>query len=110
MAQQHTINGTNINYITEAIWQDIPAGEYLNGKAIINRWRRHIWRTNVMPMSEFDTLYALQGQIVAIATTNYEDRNAADYKTYYGVEFKRISGSHEGPNMQTVICEFLVRL
>ena len=110
MAQIFQVNGTNLTHITRGDWQEEPEGDYLNGKAIHNRWRRHILQANVTTAAEFDTLYALEGQKISLTTTNYFDRNSANYVTYYGAEVKRVSGQHEGPIMRDVQIECLVRI
>ncbi len=109
MAQVHAINGTTINYIGQPDWVDIPAGAFLNGESVHSRWRGHTWAGNVMPESEFNFLYSLEGQKVQLLTTNYSDRNG-DYITYYGVEFRRISGTHDGPRFINVRLDFMIRV
>lgn len=109
MAQQHKLNGTNINYIERPDWQTKPVAQALNGVTPIERWARHIWRTNTMAVSEFDTIHVLEGQKVSLTTTNRIDRNG-DYITYYGADLERVSGRHRGPVMTNVTVEFLVRL
>ncbi len=110
MAQVHSINGTTINYISQADWQDKATAAYLTGENAVSRWRRHIWESNVMPASEWNTIQALEGKLVSIVTPDYGDRNNASYKTYYGVMFTGLTGRHDGPNMTNVRFEFLVKL
>jgi hypothetical protein len=110
MAQVHSINGNTINYIGTADWQDKAAAAYLTGENAVSRWRKHIWESNVMPVSEWNTIEALEGQLVNIVTTDYEDRNNTNYKTYYSCRFTGLAGKHDGPNMTGVRFEFLVKL
>lgn len=109
MAQQHKINGTTINRITSANWEDGGQSQGLDGYTPLDSWRRHTWRSNVMTVTEFDTLYALEGQKVSITTTDYSDRNG-DYLTYYNVDLERVGGRHEGPRIVDFVAEFLVRV
>ena len=109
MATDFKINGTTLTYIMKADWQAEPIGQAFDGPQVYSRWHKHIWQTEAMSMSEFATLYALEGQKVNITTTNATDRNA-DYMTYYGVDFERITARHESQNVANVMCEFLVRL
>jgi hypothetical protein len=108
-AGSFVVNNTHIERITRGDWTDAPAGVGLDGKTGRQRWVSHVWQSNVMSAEEFNSLYSLEGQKVSIKTTNYADRNG-DYITYYGVDFKRISGEHAGPIFTGVTCEFLVRL
>jgi len=109
MAQTFQINGSNLTYIAGADWPDQAGTQALDGDAPLLRWRRHVWSTNVMSASEWDTLAALEGQKVSITTTDYSDRNS-DYATYYGCDFERLSGRHEGPVFVDVRAEFMVRI
>jgi hypothetical protein len=109
MAQIFQINGATLTYVMEANWQEQPAGDFLNGQAAFNRWRRHTLRTNVMTAAEFDTLYALEGQKVSLTTTNYANRNG-DYITYYDVEIKSITVQHDGPLMRDIQVDCLIRI
>ncbi|MHC4687899.1 MAG: hypothetical protein ACYTEW_26865 [Planctomycetota bacterium] len=110
MAQVHSINANTINYIGVADWQDKATAAYLTGQNAVSRYRRHIWQSNVMPASEWNTIEALEGQQVTLVTTDYTDRNAANYVTYYNAMFTALTGKHEGPNMHNVRFEFLVKL
>lgn len=109
MAQVFGVNGTTINYVVNAQWIERPEDDYLNGQTVRNRWRTHTWQTEVMSASEFNTLYALEGQQVTITTVDYEDRTG-NYKTYYGAELRSIGGDHDGPNFQNILIEFLVKV
>lgn len=110
MARVHSINGNTISYIGKPDWQDKPTAAYLTGENAVSRWRKHIWQSNVMPASEWNTLEALEGTLVTLVTTDYADRNAANYKTYYGARFTALTGNHDGPNMVNVRFEFLIKL
>jgi len=109
MAQLHAINGTSINYIGQPDWIDTPQGEFLNGETLQSRWRGHTWAANVMTESEFNFLYALEGQKVSLLTTKHNDRNG-DYITYYGVDFRQITGTHDGPRFIDVQLNFMIRV
>lgn len=109
MAQVFQINGTNLSYPIKADWQPAPVNQSLNGLTPHDRWTPHTLVAEWMPATEFDTLYGYQGAIVSLTTTNFDNRNS-DYKVYFGVEFKSISGEHVGPIFQNVTMEFLIRL
>lgn len=109
MAQVFKINGTTLNYVMAANWEERGVGNFLNGLTSYNRYRRHTLATNVMTAAEFSTLFALEGQQVSLTTTNYTDRNG-DYIDYHGVEIKSVTGQHAGPVVQDVQIECLVRI
>lgn len=109
MAQDFKINGTTLAYVMTGEWREVEVDSALDGQTVHNRWREHVWQTGVMETSEFDGLYALEGQKVAIVTTNYANRNG-DYKQYYGAELRRITARHVALNMEQLRCEFRVRL
>jgi hypothetical protein len=111
MAQQFSINGTAIARITRPDWID-EAGDDQNhaGAMPLARWRRLVAKAEVLSATEFNTLRGLEGQRVSITVPPYGDRNAANYVTYYGAEFERLDGRHEGPVMTGVTAEFLVRV
>lgn len=110
MAQVHSIDGNTILYISRANWVDRIANSSLDGLTPISSWRGHVWEANIMPISEWDIISALEGQIVPIVTTDYTDRNNTTYVTYYKAILKSISGNHEGPNMANVSFNFLVKV
>ena len=109
MTQVFALNGVTYAYIEEAKWLENDQGKALDGEAVHNRWRGHSWLTQIMPISEFDVLYALEGQKVVITTTDYEDRNG-DYKVYYVADLRQVFSRHVSQNMQQLQCEFLIRL
>lgn len=111
MAQQFAINGTVIDRVTRPDWID-EAGDAQNhaGATPLARWRRVTARAEVLSMTEWNTLRAVEGQRVSIAVPPYDDRNASDYRTYYGAEFVSLEGRQEGPAVTGVAAEFLVRL
>jgi len=104
------INNTTLLYVGRPNWDDQTVGGYLTGEVIHNRWRRHIWEANVMPIAEFNSLYAFEGQQVSILTTNYTDRNDTTLKRYYAAELKKVTGAHDGPRFTGVRAEFIVRI
>jgi hypothetical protein len=109
MAQVFAINGTALTYITGADWESFPVADDLLGQRRFNRFKRHIWRLNeAMPMTQWEIIYPLEGDIVSITTTDPADINAA-FVTFYGVNFESITGKNEATNMAGVTCEFLVR-
>lgn len=110
MAQDFKINGVTLNYVMIGEWREVEDSQALDGQTVHNRWREHLWRLNeAMPVSEFNTLYALEGQKVTIVTTDYANRNGA-YAIYYGAELRRVAGRHVALNMEQFQCEFRVRL
>ena len=111
MAQEFVINGTTISRITKGDWVDEPGdSQSLDGVTLLARWRRHTWRADVLSAAEWNTLRALEGAKVSITTPAYDDRNGADYRAYYQVDFERLDGSHDGPVFTGVTAEFLVRI
>jgi hypothetical protein len=111
MAQTFAINGTEIERVTSPDWVD-DAGDRqsLDGNTPLTRWRRVVARADVLTMAEWDTLRALEGQKVSITIPPYQNRNAADWKTYYAADFDRLDGRQDGPAFTGVTAEFLVRL
>lgn len=109
MAQDFQLNGTTLDYIMSGEWREIEDSSVLDGQMVHNRWREHVWRTEVMPVTEFDSLYALEGQKVTLTTVDYTDRNG-DYVDYYGAELRRVSARHVALNMRQLTCEFRVRV
>jgi len=111
MPQAFVINGSTIARITKGDWLDEPGdAQALDGVTPLARWRRHTWRAEVLSAAEWNTLAALEGQKVSITTPDYSDRNAADYASYYQVDFERLEGRHEGPVVMGVSADFLVRI
>jgi hypothetical protein len=111
MAQQFAINGSTVARITRPDWIDEPGDSQAHAGAMpLSRWRRVVAKADVLSAAEFNTLRGLEGQRVSVAVPPYADRNAADYQTYYGTEFERLTGRHEGPVVMGVTAEFLVRL
>lgn len=109
MAQQVQINGITYTYLNAPDWSDSADSQALDGVTPFLRWHKHTIKTNIMPMTEFDRLYALEGQAVALTTTNYLDRNG-DYITYYGAILESVTGKHESINAADVVATFRVRL
>jgi hypothetical protein len=109
MAQTFVINGTTLTRVGAANWSELPEAEIFNGKMAKNRWRGLRLGADVVAASEFDVLFALEGGKVALTCPNYSDRNG-DYKTYYGVDFLSIRGEHNGPVVENIQIELMVRL
>jgi hypothetical protein len=111
MAQTFAINGTEIDRVNKPDWVD-EAGDNqaLGGNTPLARWRRVIAQADVLTMAEWNTLRGLEGQKVSITVPPYQDRNAADWQTYYGADFGRLDGRQDGPAFTNVTAEFLVRL
>lgn len=111
MPQVFIINGTTIARITKSDWVDEPGDDQaLDGVTPLARWRRLVWRAEVLAASEWNVLAGLQGQKVSITTPDYGDRNAVDYVTYFNCDMAELSGSHDGPVMTGVTAEFMVRV
>ena len=109
MAQIHSLNGTIIQHVAKATWQDKPTAATLDGLNSVSRWRKHTWESNVMIHTEWNFIEAFEGQAVTLTTTNYNDRNAA-YKTYYNAILTGIAGNPDGPRVTGIRFEFNVRL
>jgi len=107
MAIQAQFNGNDIE--VTAHWEDTPANEGLDGKTPFNRWRRHIWRADVVSMDLWVSLFVLQGQYLTLTTSDYANRNG-DYASYPVAVLERLTGRHESVNMTGVTAEFLVRV
>lgn len=110
MAQVHDIDGTTVNYISQAHWSQAVNSQSLNLIAVHNRWRSHIWLSNVMTTTEWATLIGKRGSIASITTTNPDDPNG-DYVTYQDVIVRNITfGSHTSLNILNAKVEFLVKV
>ncbi len=110
MAQIHSIDGTAINYVTHADWEQPVVDQSFNIIAVHQRVQRHTWLADTVPMSEWETLIGKRGSLVSLATTDPDDRNA-DYVTYYGVAVQAVEArGHEARNMVGVQVDFLVRV
>ncbi len=99
------INGTALTYIQSANWDDMNLTQKLDGTTLINNHQQHTWGTNIMTASEFDSLFALQGQRVRIRTIDIDGR--LSFKDYMG-DFLSINGTHQGVNFAGVSLKFLV--
>lgn len=110
MAQLFALNGVTIERVNRPDWIDEPANKGLDPSTPRLRWARCICRADVLTAAEFDLLFAQVGAIVSIDVTDYADRNAADYKRYFGVLCQRVSGDHQGPSFVAVEAEFLVKV
>ncbi len=110
MAQQHKLNGTNVDLIGRAIWRETVVAQALNGEPVVAAWRKHIWRTNILTAAQFDTLYAQEGAIVTLTTTDYTNPNSTNYVQYFGALFQKITAQHAGPAVGNVILEFLIKV
>jgi hypothetical protein len=110
MAQVHDIDGTTVNYITQAIWQQPVNSQSLNLISVHNKWRNHTWLSGVMTATEWATFRGKRGSVVSITTTDPDDPNG-DYITYYDAIVKDVSqGSHDSLNFTGVRIEFLVNV
>src|SRR3990170_1938245 len=57
MAQVFQINSTNLSRITKADWTDEPGdNQALDGVTPLARWRRLVWRAEVLSAAEWNTL------------------------------------------------------
>src|SRR5512147_1995944 len=102
------INGTTYTYLMQPNRDDALQSQALSGGTATNRWALHTIKTNIMPMTEFNNLFALQGQAVTLYTTDYSSRNS--YRTYYKAVLESVTGSHESINAANVVATFRVRL
>ena len=110
MAQIHSIDGTTINFISQAAWSQAFNSQSLNRIAVHNRYRRHTWNSNVMTTAEWSVLIGKRGSIVTIATTDPDDPNG-DYITYYDAVVKSVTHrQHDSLNFAGVRIDFLVRV
>ena len=112
MATDHKINGTTYSYIETADWREnaIRDGRALDQQTTTNAFRTLVWTTNIMPISEFDTLYALEGQKVTVTTVDYTDRDSGSFATYYGAILEGIQANHESVNITSLNVTFRVRV
>lgn len=110
MAQIFKLNGTTISRMSRGDWEDSPAASGLDGTTSRARWVRHVWQADVLAPADFNTLYAAMGTRCSIDTPAHDDRNAADYRRYFGAKCLSVSGRHEGPVFVGVMAEFLVRV
>ena len=109
MAQQFKVNATDVDYVTQATWEQPQTDLSLNLIGIHRRYRRHRWLADVMTVAEWATLIALRGTSVAITTTDPDDPNDADYTEYYDALVQNITGEHVSERMTNVKVDFLVR-
>lgn len=110
MAQIHDIDGTTLSYISQAIWNQPVNSQSLNLIAVHNRWRSHIWNSNVMTTTEWSTLIGKRGSTVSITTTDPDDPNG-DYVTYYEAIVRNVTfRTHDSLNITGVKVEFLVKV
>jgi len=109
MAYQHQLNGSNINYISQANWQQPVVDQSLNLIAVHSRHWRLIWTANVMPVATWDVLNAARGTAVSVMGPPHDNQNS-DYITYYDARLDAVDGQHEGLNVVGVRAEFLVKV
>lgn len=110
MAQVHDIDGTTVNFISQAPWNQAVNSQSLDLIAVHNRWRIHTWLSNVMTAAEWATFRGKRGSIVSITTTDPDDPNG-DYVTYFQAIVRNVSqGNHDSLNLRGVKIEFLVKV
>jgi hypothetical protein len=110
MAQVHDIDGTTLNYISQALWNQPVNSQSLNLIAVHNKWRIHTWLSNVMTTIEWATLIGKRGSIVQITTTDPDDPNG-DYISYFEVILRSATfGSHDSLNIRGAKLEFLIKV
>lgn len=107
MATDFAINGTTLTHIDDCQWIDEDYGSYLNGKTTVSRWRTVRLSGQVMEETQFDLLYAQEGQKVSLTIPDYTSRNS-DFKIYYGCDLLSIDGDHRGPVFVNVRVELRV--
>ena len=110
MAQMHSIDGTTVNYISQAPWDQLRNSQSLDLIAVHEKWRSHTWLSNVMTAAEWSTFRGKRGSIVSITTTPPDNPNG-NYVTFYNVIIKGVSqGNHDSLNFRGVRIEFLVKV
>ena len=108
MSGTFKIDGTTLNYIGQAAWNQPQVNTSLNLIAVHNYHQTHTWSANVMSVSEFETLRGKRGSLVSITTTNANDEDG-DFVTYYAVRVDDVSArSHSSLNVEGVSVRFLV--
>lgn len=108
MAFAHQLDGTEIEYIEIANWQEDKLDLKLDQKTVVNRFKSLVWEASIMIVEEFNFLTSKEGKIVTLITTDYDSRNN-DFRTYYGVKFQKLSASEQPHvHMVGVRCEFRV--
>ena len=112
MATDHKIDGTTYSYIETANWREnaIRDGRALDQQTTTSAFRTMVWTTSIMPISEFDTLYALEGTKVTLTTVDYTNRDSGSFATYYGAVLRSIQANHESTNITSLNVEFRVRV
>lgn len=110
MAQIHDIDGTVLNYISQATWNQPVNSQSLNLIAVHNRYRQHTWLSNVMTTTEWATMIGKRGSIVQITTTDPDDPNG-DYVAYYEAILRNVTfGSHDSLNVRGAKFGFLIKV
>lgn len=111
MAQTHDIDGTTVNFINQAIWEQSINSQSLDLITVHDKWRKHTWVSGVMSATEWATFRGKRGSIVSITTTDPNDPNNADYTTYFAAIVKDVSqGDHDSLNLRGVRIEFLINV
>lgn len=110
MATTHKVDGTSLTYIERALWSQDAVNQSLDIIAVHSRFKRLVWLSSLMAMSEWETLMGKRGSTVTLVTTDHEDPNADDYITYYDARVDRVSKqSHDAQVARGVRVEFFVR-
>jgi len=110
MAQIHDIDGTTINYVSQAIWNQGVNSQSLDLITVHSKRQTHTWISNIMTATEWTTMRGKRGSIVSITTTDPDDPNG-DYVTFHDAIVKNVSqGNHESLNFSGVKLEFLVKV
>ena len=108
MAQVHDIDGTIVNFISQALWDRPVNSQSLDLITVFNKVRKHIWLSNVMTIAEWTTFRGKRGSIVSLTTTDPTNPNG-DYITFYNVIVRKVSqGNHDSLNFRGVQIEFLI--
>lgn len=109
MAFAPQIDGVAVNHISNIDWSNTTSQTSLDLISVFNRLRVCTWTVDQMPMTDWATLIGKRGSIVALTTTDPDDRNA-DFVTYYGARVRDVTlRNHLSLNAQGVKVEFLVR-
>lgn len=110
MAQIHDIDGTVVNFVSQAPWDRAVNSQSFDLITVHNKHRIHTWLSNVMTAAEWTTFRAKRGSIVSITTPSPDDPNG-DYVTYFGAVIRSVSqGRHQSLNFEGVRIEFLVNV
>ena len=102
-----TINFVPLTFITSAQWDDKNHIQKLDGQTLISNYQSHTWAASIMTVAEYNALFALNGQLVSINTTDFDNR--LGFKEYMAI-LLNVDGTQAGINMVGVNLSFTIRL